>query len=189
MKTYRIEPTYKKSVVEYDTFRKRVEGDKSDLWIRKEIGWRWGEFDVFVPETEEEVIEWANDQVGDAEYYKSLAEVLDEYGEEDLEGMIGHAMPDTSEACAFHELSDYQYEMNSTWDGCWEDWDIFVGGDDLSEEEQEELLEEVQEKYSEDYEDGVAELGFEHMDNYTDIHCAITAVEIDEDRNAIDINS
>ena len=113
----------------------------------------------------------------------------DDYGEEDLEGMIGHAMPDASEACTFHELSDYSFEMNSTWDGCWEDWDIFVGADDLSEEEQEELLEEVQDKYSEDYEDGVAELGFGHMDNYTDIHCPITLVEVDEDRNAIDINS
>lgn len=186
MKIYRIEPTFKKSVVEWDTFRKKVEGGKSDLWIRKELGWRWGEFDVFVPETEEEVIEWANDQTGEADYYKSLEEVLDAYGEEDLEGMIGHTMPSTDEAVSFHELSDYQYEMHSTWDGCWEMWDIYIGGDDLSEEEKEELLEEVQDKYAEDYEDGVAELGFEHMDNYTDIHCAITAVEVDEDRNPIE---
>lgn len=182
MKIYRLEPTLKKSVVEYDIFR------KDDIWVRKEIGWRWGEFDIFVPETEEELIQWGNDRVGSAEpYYENLQQLLDDYGEEDMEGMLGHTIP--TENHEFHELSDYEYEMNSTWDGCWEDWVFTSGVDKLSEEEQEALLEELQEKYLEDYEDGLAELGFEYMDSYTDIHCPVTLVEVDEDRNPIENNT
>lgn len=177
MKTYTIEPTMKKSIVEIDIFQKGQGEGKPSLVIRKEIGWRWGDFDIHVPETEEEVIEWANFKTGE-EYYKSLEEVLVSYDVKTLEEMIQQTKPNPDDI--FHELDEYQYDMNSTWDGCWQDWDIVSGGDEMSEEEQDKLLEEVEEAYDEEYEDGVMNLGFEHTGAFTEIHCPITMEEVSD---------
>ena len=63
MKHYKLEPTYKKSLVELYTFKRPlsdlVEGHENrNAILVKEIGWRWGDFTIDVPETEAEVKEW-----------------------------------------------------------------------------------------------------------------------------------
>ena len=57
MKTrYAIEPTYKKSVIEYNTFTKKV-GDETYV-ATMETGWRWGKFYISVDAEEiKEIVE------------------------------------------------------------------------------------------------------------------------------------
>jgi hypothetical protein len=74
MKHYRIEPTYKKSVLEFDIF-KRHDEDGNLIFLRKELGWRWGSFLVRVPETEEEALEWVKEQG-----YDNLLDWAGDYG-------------------------------------------------------------------------------------------------------------
>ena len=54
MKHYRMEPTYKKSVVENTTY------SKGGVIATYEEGYRWGQFVIHIPETEEEFEAWAN---------------------------------------------------------------------------------------------------------------------------------
>ena len=70
MKYYRIEPTYKKSVVEWTIFRREYNG--TNQFLRKELGWRWGSFVIEVPDTDEEKLEWAKEKG-----YDSLQECLE----------------------------------------------------------------------------------------------------------------
>jgi hypothetical protein len=64
MKYFKIEPTYKKSLVEFTIFTRPLSDFREDAkenqraTLIKELGWRWGEFMVEVPETDEEVAEW-----------------------------------------------------------------------------------------------------------------------------------
>ena len=63
MKYYKLEPTYKKSLIELYSFKRPlsdfVEGHENrNAILVKEIGWRWGDFTIEVPETQDEVNEW-----------------------------------------------------------------------------------------------------------------------------------
>jgi hypothetical protein len=79
MKYFRIEPTYKKSVIEATVFRREVEGKPQ--FLRKELGWRWGSFLIRVPDTDDEKLEWAKDKG-----YDSAQECLEDYyGHEDVD--------------------------------------------------------------------------------------------------------
>lgn len=49
-----------------------------------------------------------------------------------------------------------EVELDSFWDGCWSDWEVISG--EVSDEE----LEEMMEAYEENYDDGLAELGWEN---------------------------
>ena len=58
MKYFKIEPTYKKSVVEFTYFRRPLEEltnndeDKGKFaFLHNELGWRWGSFMISVPDT------------------------------------------------------------------------------------------------------------------------------------------
>ena len=88
MKHFRIEPTYKKSVIELSTFRRPLEeltGNDEDkgkfAYLRKGLGWRWGSFMISVPDTEEEIKEFLEERGN----YDSVAEYLADYwGDEDI---------------------------------------------------------------------------------------------------------
>ena len=46
MRHYKLAPTWKKSVVEYSTFM------KDGILAKYELGWRWGDFLINIPETD-----------------------------------------------------------------------------------------------------------------------------------------
>ena len=175
MRYYKLEPVYKKSVIEYTTFI------KDDVLATYEVGWRWGEYLIKIPETEEEFLEWSNryagfDNVEEAkENYSDIFEndsIIDKY--------MAICGPDLESE--FHEMEDYDHEMLSTWDGNWADWSVSsFGPNALTEEAQEELVEQIEEIYNEDYEEGLEREGWTHKDFWTEIHCAVTLVECDED--------
>ena len=178
MKHFRIEPTYKKSVVEYTVFRRPLDdltGNEEDkgkfAYLRKELGWRWGSFRIDVPETEEEIKEFLEERGG----YDSVAEYLADYwGDEDIivesTTLEEYLLPSTEDD--FVDLTeDYEAEMIDCWDGCWESWDIVTGGPKL--EDVDEMIEEIEDAYSEEYEEGVEGLGWQFMDNSFEIHCNV----------------
>ena len=185
MKHFRIEPTYKKSVIELTVFRRPLDdltGNEEDkgkfAYLRKELGWRWGSFRIDVPETEEEIAEFLEERGG----YDSVAEYLaDYYGEEDIivesTTLDEYLLPNTEDD--FVDLTeDYDAEMIDCWDGCWEDWDIVTGGPKLSDVD--EMMEEIEEAYNEEYEEGVEALGWQFMDNSFEIHCNVTVTPCNE---------
>ena len=185
MKHFRIEPTYKKSVIELTVFRRPLDdltGNEEDkgkfAYLRKELGWRWGSFRIDVPETEEEIAEFLEERGG----YDSVAEYLaDYYGEEDIivesTTLDEYLLPNTEDD--FVDLTeDYDAEMIDCWDGCWEDWDIVTGGPKLSDVD--EMIEEIEEAYNEEYEEGVEALGWQFMDNSFEIHCNVTVTPCNE---------
>jgi hypothetical protein len=185
MKHFRIEPTYKKSVIELSTFRRPLEeitGNDEDkgkfAYLRKELGWRWGSFMISVPDTEEEIAEFLEERGS----YESVAEYLADYhGEEDIivesTTLQEYLLP--SEDDEFVDLTeDYDAEMLDCWDGCWEDWDIVTNGPKL--EDVDEMIEEIEEAYSEEYEEGVEALGWQFLDNFYEIHCNVTVTPCDE---------
>ena len=179
MKRYNIEPTYKKSVVEYNAYQKTLE-DGTVVKATLEIGWRWGDFDILVPETEAEVLEWAQEKMGvDDTYFSSVTEVFEDYGEETYEGMKQHFLPDADEE--FHEIDDYMYEMNSTWDGCWEDWTVNVYGDNKEDYDVDELREQVEEGWCEDSWEYMEQEGWEETMCWYEIHCPLTIKEVEEE--------
>ena len=185
MKTYNVEPTYKKSVIEYNVWKKELE-DGSVVHATMELGWRWGEFTVYEPETEEEILQWANDRVGDPNYYSNIQEVLDDYGYDSVDEM--EFIPNDSEECNFHEMSDYEFDMDSTWDGCWEDWNVVVFGEKKDDHDVDELREQVEEGWYEDSWDFMEQEGWEELDCYYEIHCPVTVTPT-EDNPADDVSA
>ena len=188
MQHYRMEPTYKKSVVENTVFKKELD-DGNALWANLEVGWRWGSWLVSVPETEEEILEFANARFGDQgddPYYPNIQSVYDDYVSDDATLMQQQIIeltesfrPDVSEAATFHEIDDYDAEMIETWDGCWEDWTIrqkFAEGTDgyLDEDELQAYLENVQEAWEEDGYESLENLDFIDVGCEFEIHCPVT---------------
>ena len=209
MKYFVMEPTYKKSIAEETVFKKDIDGGwqsdsqyKNSLWATLEVGWRWGSWLVTIPETEEEIMTFANRRFGgDAQeepYYKNIQDVYDDYcggdceeSDEQIIELIDVFTPDTSEACTFHEVSDYDAEMIETWDGCWEDWSIrqFAADDAdgyLDEDEMNAYLENVEEAWDEDGYESVENLDFLDVGCEFYINCPITLKPCDENGKVFD---
>jgi hypothetical protein len=177
MKHYLLEPTYKKSVVEFTLFKRKNEEGK-DIFLRKELGWRWGSFMISVPETPEEELEFA-ESLG----YDSVETLLEDhygYGPEDEMSLQDILLPDESDD--FVDITeDYGHaEMIECWDGCWEFWSVDSYHVELDEDEQEAIIEEVEEAYGEEYEEGVEALGWEFVDTYFEMHCSPKLTPCDE---------
>lgn len=174
MKYYRIEPTYKKAVVDYISFT------KDGVTATKELGWRWGEFMINVPETDEEILAWGN---RNEEYYETLDDVRNDYGLE-----LGEEFPLSTflpeETDEFVDLDDYDYEMLSIRDTCWEYWNISSA--DMSEEDKEALIEELEEIYNEEYEEGIENAGWEYSYANTEIHTSVSVKECDDTGSVLD---
>jgi hypothetical protein len=161
MKQYTIEPKMKKSVVEEMTFRKKV--GETTMFLTKQLTWRSGSFTIYVPETEEEIEEWL----------ETRGWSMDDWGEYVTEDDF---LPNEDDDCV--ELDNYEYEMDHTWDGVSEDFELSVfPAESLSEEEQEELLEAAQELYYEDYEEGLFEDGWEESGFCTYIYNGLKITE------------
>lgn len=190
MKYYRIEPTYKKSVVEFDIF-KRHDEDGNLIFLRKELGWRWGSFLVSVPETEEESLEYIKEQGYDGDT-AALDWAMD-YGHTVTEGDDEVIPSDTSlvelvqeqllpnETDDFVDITeDYDMEMLYCDDGCWEDWSVTSYVTDIDDEQQELWIEEAESAWDEDYQEGVEELGWEFVDNMFEMQCSPRIIPCDE---------
>ena len=179
MKSYTVEPLNKKSVLEYQTYSKKIE-DGCVIQATLEIGWRTGEFTVHVPETEEEVIEWANGRDGVlAGQYTDIETVLNDNCVDCISEM--EFLPSDSEDETFHEMSDFDFDMESTWDGCWEDWTVTVLGDSKDSYDTDKLCAEIAEGWSEGSWDYMEDNGFDELECYWEIVCPVSVKEsVDE---------
>ena len=200
MKYFKIEPTYKKSLVEFTIFTRPMSDFREDAEknqqarLIKELGWRSGDFLVAVPETDEEVAEWL--EVRDGGNYDTFYDMAVDYGLTEINEEGEDVLPDDQTVSELIEqlllpdldddyimlTEDYnEAEMQSCWDGCWEDWSMHSNGERLEGEDVEAMIEEVEEAYSEEYEEGVEELGWSFQDCEYEMHCKpmITQVDID----------
>ena len=177
MKHYRVEPSYKKSVIEWTIFKRKDE-EGNDIFLRKELGWRWGSWLFSIPETDEEKLEFAKEKGFDT--VESLMEDWYGYGPED--GMTLEDVLLPSENDDFVDLTeDYEHaEMLETWDGCWEFWSTDSYRTEIDEEQSETWCEEAEAAYEEEYEEGVEALGWEFVDTSFEMHCKPVITECGE---------
>jgi len=160
MKQYIVEPKYKKSVVEVQVFKKKING--RDHYLRYSDCWRWGGFAIAVPETREEIEEYKQ-HIGYAG--ATDEEVFEDFGAETWEDI---ALPaEGEEEIGIFEDHGWNAEMIECWDGgCWTEWNIHAYGEGaMSEEECEEEAERLSEIYYEEYEEGLEAEGWEYVDN------------------------
>lgn len=169
MKYFLLEPTYKKSVVEYTTFVKKTE----DATIRatREEGYRWGSWIIKVPETVEDAAEWCEDMNCSFE---------DDF-ENDLAALIESATPDVEND--FHEVDDYNNEFVELFDGCWGDWTIHITGEGKDNYDQEEIQEEVETAWEEEWNSGVENAGYEEQGCWCEIQVQPKLTPCDENGN------
>ena len=192
MKYYLVEPTYKKSLIEYTAF-KRVDEDGKLIWLRKELGWRWGSFLFSAPETEEEIAEYLESQGYEGEnaalewamnYGYTIADATTgviEPPEEPIAYLIKEQLLPSEDEDFVDITEDYgNAEFIDAWDGCWEYWTGSSYQKEIGEEEQEAIIEEVEEVYEEMYEEGVESLGWEFVDTYFELHCSPKITPCDE---------
>lgn len=167
MKHFRITPSYKKSTIEYRVWEKKLE-DGTVIRATNEIGWRTGTFVVHVPETNEEIDEWLTNR----------GMSIDDY-DGDYEAVKPTLCP--TETDDFIEFDDYDTDFLDSWDGCWEEWTVDLFGPSKDDLDPDEILEEIEEAYSEDWSEGVENLGFSEDLCYFEMHCNPIIVECEED--------
>ena len=167
MKYFRIEPTYKKSLVEYYVFRKPLsdltdDGPEGNIaTLIKEIGWRWGDFIATVPETEDEITEWLSYR--DDGRYSNFYDLAIDYGLTETDENGEEVLPPSKSIQEMIEgllLPDLD--------------------DDVVQ-----ITEEVEEAYCEDYEEGVEALGWVFGECEYEMHCRPMITQIDADGEAI----
>lgn len=183
MKHYLVEPTYKKSVIEFTIFKRKNEEGK-DIFLRKELGWRWGSWLFSVPETEDEALAYLKSKGFEGE--DGILHWAEDYGYTITDDNGNEILdPDTtliellqnqllpSESEEFVDITeDYEdAEMLEAFDGCWEFWDVYSHQVELDEDDQEAIMEEASEAYNEEYEEGVEALGWEYVDTYFELQC------------------
>lgn len=184
MKYFLIEPTYKKSVVEYNSFSKVINGVKTFATL--EEGYRWGSFLMPIPETAEEIKEFI-DSKQDAE---SIEQYLDWYhsvSPEEFEAMetidlAEYLLPNTEDDHIMLTEDFEDAEMLDMWDSCWMFWNIRQNGESenhLTEEESDELAQEVEDLYNEDYSESLEAEGWENTDFSNEIHCTVKITPCD----------
>ena len=170
MKYYLLEPKSKKSIVDYQTFSKVVDGNK--IYAVREEGYRGGSFVIHVPETDSEI------DLRLADMDMTREDVISYY-EEDINS-IGEKffMPDPDDD--YHELNDYDFDLIETYDGCWAEWRIVASLDVMSEEKQDDLLMSVEQLWEEDYDSALVDDGWSDDGTSTEIQCEISLKECDE---------
>jgi len=206
MKYFKLEPTYKKSLVELTMFNRPLsdlrenatEGQTATLV--KEIGWRWGDFLISVPETEDEIEEWVKWKNPDYPY-ENFFELAVDYGLTEIDGDSGEDVLPTDrtvseliESLLLPDLDDDYIlitedypdaEMQSCWDGCWEDWSVRTSYNAPDIDQEEFDFEEIEDAYTEEYEEGVESLGWQFADCEFEMHCKPMITQVDEDGEAI----
>jgi hypothetical protein len=177
MKHYRMEPTYKKSVVENTMY------SKDGVIATYEEGYRWGQFVIHIPETEEEFEAWAT------KFGMTLEEANDNYdyifNDDSVDDKYLAICGPDLEGDHF-DLDDYDHEMIELWDGCWAFWHVAkkAADEEFTDEEEEELIEHLQELhedgYNDGYDDAVEHDGWEMTHCWTEVQSTITLVPCDE---------
>lgn len=196
MKYFLLEPTYKKSVVEWTLFQRKDEDGKT-INLRKELGWRWGSWLISIPETEEECMEVIKKRRCDTvldyatEYGHTMTdpETKEEVLPEDFniqEMLQSDLMPsETEESVDITE--DYNdAEMLETSDGCWEFWSVDSFQVKIDEETSDQIIAEAEEAYGDNYEEGLAELGWQFADTYFEMSCSPKLTPCDENGGVTD---
>lgn len=185
MKYYRMEPTMKKSVIEYDTFS-RIDENGKKIFLHREVGWRWGSWLISVPETQEEIDEYVKSKGFDT--IQELAEIWGHtYSDEDgNEVMVdGFTLKDIlvpdEDDDQIDMSEDYSdAELIETWDGCWEFWNVTSYQVEIPDQQKDIWSEEAEEAYNEDYEAGLEAIGWKHAFSGFELQCCPSIVECDE---------
>lgn len=192
MKYYLLEPSYKKSVYEYDLF-KRQDSDGNTIFLRKELGWRYGSFLISVPENEKEASDYITDQgyddwvlwagdYGHLEYDSEKMDYITEGVEISslVEWIAQSALPDENDE-HIDITEDYpNAEMLVCDDGCWQDWEVYSYSTEVDEDDADTWKEDASEAFDEDYQEGVEALGWEYVDSYFEMHCNPKLTPCDE---------
>jgi len=191
MKYFLIEPTYKKSVVEYNSFVKFINGVKTYAIL--EEGYRWGSFLIPIPETDEEIKAWldSKDDVSSLQEYLDWYHGVDEeeFNALDTIDLAEYMLPNPEEDHCLLTEEFEDAEMIDIWDGCWMFWNIRQHGDSenhLSEEEREALAEDVEALYNEDYQESLEADGWDHCDFFYEIHSNLKITPCDENGNVFE---
>lgn len=187
MKYYRIEPTHKKSLIENTIFRRKDENGNY-IFLKREQCWRWGSFLFSVPETEDEINNYINEQG-----YNNFLDWVSDNGFEDLiesetyAGIIANKLL-PSESDEFVDITeDYpNATFMDAWDGIWEGWITYSFKTELSYDEKESTAEKASDAYYENNEDGVEALGWEYIDTTFEIQCAVSIQPCDEGGNVLE---
>ena len=182
MKYYLLEPSYKKSILEFDTFRRpmnevtqNIEDKDKWVYLEKEMGSRWGQWLITVPETDEEINDWLENS-----NYETIEDFKSDYGYDDLNGselMHSVLVPLTDDE--FVDIDDTFCEFVESYDVCWEDWNVRAFDTDLGDTS--EMIDEIVDAYGEEYEDGVENLGWEYVGSNTEMTCPPKIIECDKD--------
>mmetsp|Transcript_5115 Transcript_5115/g.5894 ORF Transcript_5115/g.5894 Transcript_5115/m.5894 type:complete len:292 (+) Transcript_5115:75-950(+) len=175
MKTYSIEPTCKKSTCEVELWRRPADilpTDDSTFrynWngpiLRRECWWRWGEWTIEIPETEDEIQEFL-EQKG----FATVTEYLEQHGAETVEEVL---LPDEEDD---EHVLPPEVECNYCWDGQGEEFNIEqTRNSNLTDDECAELSSEAMRMYADEgmFEQGLEELGWEHYSSIYEIYCTL----------------
>ncbi len=178
MKTYSIEPTYKKSVCEVELWRRPTDILPTDddtfryNWngpiLRRECWWRWGEWTIEIPETEDEIQEFV-----ELKGFTTVMEYLEQHGAETIEEVL---LPDEEDD---EHVLPPEAECNYCWDGQGEEFNIEqTRHSNLTDEECAELSSEAMRMYADEgmFEQGLEELGWEHYSSIYEIHCTVEVI-------------
>jgi hypothetical protein len=159
VKVFKVEPAYKKSVVEQNHYSKEIDG--VTVYVTYEEVWRWGEFLIRFPETDDE---W--EQYAEENGYADIEEAKENY-------TIPEHLTDGI------EFEDYDWELISTWDGCASYWSgSCYPKEEMEPEKLQEIIDELERQYSEEsvYPD---ELGWTESCDYW-IEGEFTLTEVEE---------
>ena len=145
---FNVSPKYKKSFIEFNYLEKNFNGKK--IKIVRELVWRNGEINVTVD------IEKLNQFKNPEELFNSIRK----------HGVL-----------LFNDNFPFEYEFQSSWDGCSDDYSItYEDGSEVEDELEEEIMNIIDE-------DGVYELEDNHEFEMTD-----TTYEIDGDLDIQKVN-
>ena len=177
MKYFILEPKWKKSVYEFDRYRK-VADDGTAIYATRETCWRYGKWIVSVPETNKECDEYLENHSMDLEDYGGTYEELKE-----------SLMPSEDEETAFHEMDDYDHEFIETWDGCSEDWSVHVWGPGKDTIDVTILQEEIEERWEDANWDGMYDLDYTEDGFWIEINCPIVLTPCSQNGTPLEVNN
>ena len=145
---FNVSPKYKKSFIEFNYLEKNVNGKK--IILVRELVWRNGEINVTVD------IEKLNEFKNPEELFNSIRK----------HGVL-----------LFNDNFPFEYEFQSSWDGCSDDYSItYEDGSEVEEDVEQEIMNIIEEE-------GVYELEDNHQFEMTD-----TTYEIDGELDIQKIN-
>lgn len=145
---FNVSPKYKKSFIEFNYLEKNINGKK--IKLIRELVWRNGEINVTVDSKK------LNEYENEEKLFNSLR---------------------THGILLFNDDFPFEYEFQSSWDGCSDDYSItYEDGSDVEEELEEEIMNIIEEE-------GIYELEDNHEFEMTD-----TVYEIDGDLEIEKIN-